>query len=325
MKLYHLALSIAYPKAHDMTPHENRKTPVTRRLAEDMKIRHLASATIDAYTYHVDKFDQFLNRDPAFKKEIGDATPGDVRDFQLHLIEIRKVGWSSFNQAVCSLRFLFSVTIPRDWHVVMIPFGKRAKRLPTVLSGQEVSLLLKCTPNLKHRTFFMTLYAAGLRLSEAASLRLSDIDSQRMQLNIQAGKGKKQRQVPLSPRLLESLRVYWKQYQPQKLLFPGKKPEKCYAGTSIQKTIKASARRAGIKKNVTPHTLRHSYATGLLEAGVDILTISRLLGHSSFTTTMVYLHVRRTHFLRTPSPLDWLPTRQLPKWEDPTSGPPNAN
>jgi len=301
-----------------MTPYQKRTSPVCQRLAQDMQIRHLATNTIDAYTYHVEKFEQFLGA-----KHIQDVRPEDIRSFQLHLIEIRKVGWSSFNQAVCGLRFLFSVTFPRDWHVVMIPFGKRAKKLPTVLSGQEVSSLLQCTPNLKHRTFFITLYAAGLRLSEAANLRISDIDSQRMQLNIQSGKGKKQRQVPLSPRLLEALRVYWKQYQPQQLLFPGKTPEKPYAGTSIQKTIKASARRAGLKKNVTPHTLRHSYATGLLEAGVDILTISRLLGHSSFTTTMVYLHVRQTHFLRSPSPLDWLPTRQLPKWEDPSQ--PNDN
>ena len=273
-----------------MTPYQKRTSRICKRLAQDMKIRHLATATIDAYTYHVDKFEQFLG-----SKSIHDVGPEDIRSFQLHLIEIRKVGWSSFNQAVCGLRFLYSITIPRDWHVVMIPFGKRAKKLPTVLSGSEVSLLLQCTPNLKHRSFFITLYAAGLRLSEAAGLRISDIDSQRMQLNIQSGKGKKQRQVPLSPRLLEALRVYWKQYQPQQLLFPGKTPEKRYAGTSIQKTIKASARQAGLKKNVTPHTLRHSYATGLLEAGVDILTISRLLGHSSFTTTMVYLHVRQTH------------------------------
>jgi site-specific recombinase XerD len=296
-----------------MTPYQKRTSAVCKRLAQDMQIRHMASATIDAYTYHVEKFEQFLGSKP-----ICDVVPEDIRSFQLHLIEIRKVGWSSFNQAVCGLRFLFSVTFPRQWHVVMIPFGKRAKQLPTVLSGQEVSSLLQCTPNLKHRTFFITLYAAGLRLSEAGNLRISDIDSQRMQLNIQSGKGKKQRQVPLSPRLLEALRIYWKEYQPQQLLFPGKTPEKPYAGTSIQKTIKASARRAGLTKNVTPHTLRHSYATGLLEAGVDILTISRLLGHSSFTTTMVYLHVRQTHFLRSPSPLDWLPTRQLPKWEDPS-------
>lgn len=204
----------------------------------------------------------------------------------------------------------------------MIPFGKRARTLPTVLSDNEVARLLQCTANLKHRTFFTVLYAAGLRLSEASHLKLSDVDSQRMQLNIRSGKGRKQRQVPLSPRLLKELREYWKQYRPQTMLFPGKHPDKAYAGTSIQKTIKAASRAARINKTVTPHTLRHSYATGLLEAGVDILTIGRLLGHASFTTTMVYLHVRRTHFLRTPSPLDWLPTRQLPGWEDPTQQPP---
>lgn len=295
-----------------MTPHQKHTSEVCIRMVQDMKIRNLAVNTIDAYTYHVDKFERFLG-----SKNILATTREDIRSFQLHLIEVRKVGFSSFNQAVCGLKFLFSVTLPRDWPVVMIPFGKRAKQLPTVLGDQEVVALLQCTPNLKHRTLFILLYASGLRLSEACHLKVTDIDSQRMQLNVQSGKGNKQRQVPLSPRLLEALREYWKQYQPQVLLFPGARPDKPYAGTSIQKAIKASARRANLKKNVTPHTLRHSYATGLLEAGIDILTISRLLGHASFSTTMIYLHVRRTHFLRAPSPLDWLPTGQLPKWEDP--------
>ena len=210
-----------------MTPYKKHTSEVCIRLVQDMKIRNFAVNTIDAYTCHVDKFERFLG-----SKNILEATPEDIRSFQLHLIEVRKVGFSSFNQAVCGLRLLYSVTIPKNWPVVMIPFGKRAKKLPTVLSDTEVAKLLECTPNLKHRTFFTTLYAAGLRLS---------------------------------------------------------------------------------------------YATGLLEAGVDILTISRLLGHASFSTTMVYLHVRRTHLLRTPSPLDWLPTRQLPRWEDPTKDPPSEN
>ena len=299
-----------------MTPYQKYQSPICKRLAGDMKIRNMAVSTIDAYTHHVSKFEQFLG-----SRNIADATPEDIRRFQLHLIEVRKTGFSSFNQAVCGLRLLFSVTLPRPWPVAMIPYGKRAKTLPVVLGDQEVANLLRCTPNLKHRTFLTTLYAAGLRLSEAASLKIVDIDSQRMQLNVQSGKGRKQRQVPLSPRLLEALRTYWKACRPEKLLFPGNCPDKPYTGTSIQKTIKISARRAGIKKNVTPHTLRHSYATGLLEAGVDILTISKLLGHASFKTTMVYLHVRRVHLLRSPSPLDWLPTRQLPQWEDPNQGP----
>ncbi len=139
-----------------------------------------------------------------------------------------------------------------------------------------------------------------------------------MQLLVAHGKGAKERLVPLSPRLLQALRTYWKKYRPATYLFPGKTPDRPYAATSIQKAIKASAQRAGIRKSVHPHVLRHSYATGLLEAGVDILTISRLLGHASFATTMIYLHVRRPHLESTPSPLDWLPVRQLPKWQEPT-------
>jgi len=292
-----------------VTPYQNRLTPITKRMAGDMKIRNLAQATIDAYTYHVGKFAEFLG------KPLAKATPERIRDFQLHLIEERKVGWSSFNQAVCGLRFLYTVTLPKPWPVAMIPFGKRPRRLPTVLGVGEVDALLQCTPRLKHRTFLMTLYAAGLRLAEAAALQIRDIDSGRMQLRVARGKGNKERLVPLSPRLLRELRTYWKADRPARYLFPGKTADRPYASTSIQKAVKAAAARAKIQKNVTPHTLRHSYATGLLEAGVDILTISRLLGHASFTTTMVYLHVRRPHLESTPSPLDWLPVRQLPTWQ----------
>jgi site-specific recombinase XerD len=212
---------------------------------------------------------------------------------------------------------LYTHTIRVRWPVTMAPFGKRRKTLPTVLSRAEIDRLLQCTPNLKHRTFLMTLYAAGLRLSEAAHLKIPDIDSDRMTLNVALGKGAKQRQVPLSPRLLEALREYWRKYRPSDYLFPGKTPTKPYADTSIQKAIKRSAQRAGITKRVHPHVLRHSYATGLLEAGVDLLTISRLLGHASFTTTMIYLHCRRENLNSVPSPLDWLPVRQLPTYHPP--------
>jgi len=291
-----------------MTPYQKRRSPITQPLAEDMKIRNMAQATIDAYTYHIGRFADFI------KKPLARATPKDVRTFQLHLIEERKVGFSSFNQAVCAMRFLYSVTLPRKWPVKMIPFGKRPKKLPTVLANQQVEALLRCTPNLKHRTLLMTLYAAGLRLAEATHLKIPDIDSQRMQINVAHGKGAKGRLVPLSPRLLEALRHYWRAYRPPLYLFPGKTPERPYAASSIQKAIKVAARKAGIRKNVHPHVLRHSFATSLLEAGVDLLTISRLLGHSSFMTTMVYLHCRREHLNSAPSPLDWLPVRQLPGW-----------
>ncbi|MFK7817527.1 MAG: tyrosine-type recombinase/integrase [Planctomycetaceae bacterium] len=291
-----------------MTPWQQRADAITKRMAEDMLLRNMSQRTIDAYTYHVRRFARFLGRSPET------AAPEDVRSFQLHLIREVKVGWSSFNQAVCGLRFLFRTTFPRPWHVKMVPFGKKPKKLPVVLSGEEVNRLLSCITNLKHRTFLLTCYAAGLRLSETAALRISDIDSQRMQLTVSLGKGAKERRVPLSPRLLEELRSYWKTIRPPEFLFPGRDLSRPINVNSMQKVCKAAVLRSGLKKNVSPHTLRHSYATGLLEAGVDLLTISQLLGHKSFSTTMVYLHVRRTHLDSVPSPIDWLPVRQLPGW-----------
>jgi len=183
-----------------------------------------------------------------------------------------------------------------------------------VLTGEEVNSILQCVRSIKHRTFLLTLYAAGLRLSEAAQLTIPDIDSARMLLTVRCGKGQKDRLVPMSPRLLDELRNYWKQVRSTTYLFPGKTFDRPLSGTTIQKTFKQAATQAGILKRVTPHTLRHSYATGLLEAGVDLLTIGQLLGHKSFSTTMVYLHVRRPHLDSTPSPADWLPVNQLPGW-----------
>jgi site-specific recombinase XerD len=197
----------------------------------------------------------------------------------------------------------------------MIPFGKRPKKLPTVLGQTEVERLLACVPNAKHRMVLLTLYAAGLRLSEGLHLCVADLDGDRMQLKVTSGKGRKQRLVPLSPRLLQELREYWKQARPPQYLFTGKTPDVPLSSTTVQKACKLAVAKAGIQKEVTPHTLRHSYATGLLEAGVDLLTIGQLLGHKSFTTTMVYLHVRRPHLQSTPSPIDWLPVRQCPRWQ----------
>jgi integrase/recombinase XerD len=305
----------AYPKRTIMTPHTRRPCNLTVRLAEDMTIRNLAHRTIDAYTFHVARFADFI------QKPLDRVTPEDVRAFQLHLIQVRKLAYSSFNQAVCALRFLYTHTIRVNWPVTMVPYGKRPKTLPVVLARDEVDQLLQCTANLKQRTFLTLLYATGMRFNEAAHLKITDIDSARMQIRILHGKGNKQRQVPLSPRLLSELRSYWKAYRPSSLLFPGKSPNKTYCDTTIQLAIKDSAAKAGITKHVTPHTLRHSYATGLLEAGVDLLTISKLLGHASFATTMVYLHCRREHLMTTPSPLDWLPVQQLPTYQPPVESP----
>jgi site-specific recombinase XerD len=270
----------------------------------------MAQKTIDSYTYHVERFARH------FGKPLDELGPEEIRTFQLHLIQDRKASWSAFNQAVCGLRFLYRVTLPRPWVVEQVPFGKRPKRLPSVLGVEEVSSLLACVPVLKHRVVLTTLYAAGLRLTEGTHLRVADIDSQRMQLHVRLGKGAKQRLVPLSPRLLVELRQYWKQYRPGDYLFPGKTADVPLSSTTIQKACQRAVAAAGIVKSVTPHTLRHSYATGLLEAGVDLLTIGQLLGHKSFMTTMIYLHVRRPHLESTPSPLDWLPVRQCPRWTE---------
>jgi integrase/recombinase XerD len=296
------------------TSHRKRTlSPIAQRMAEDMLVRNLAQRTIDTYTYHVERFSKHFGR------PLDELGPEEIRQFQLYLIEVKKSSWSGFNQAVCSLRFLYHVTLPRPWVVQQIPFGKRPKKLPAVLGAEEVQRLLACVAVLKHRLVLLTQYAAGLRLSEVTHLQVSDIDSSRMQINIREGKGSKQRLVPLSPRLLGELREYWKQTRPTgSYLFSGKTPDVPLANDTVQKACKLAATLARIPKRVTPHTMRHSYATGLLEAGVDLLTISRLLGHRSFLTTMVYLHVRQPHLESTPSPLDWLPVRQCPRWADPT-------
>ena len=297
-----------------MTPYRNRTTPLTQRMAEDMTLRNLSPRTIDAYTWHVDKFCQYFGKPP---EQLG---PEQIRQYQLYLVHDKKASWSSFNQAVCGLRFLYEVTLRRPWTVGHIPFGKRPKKLPVVLGDEEVARLLECLRNHKHRTLLTVCYAAGLRLSEATHRKAEHIDSPRMQVLVAHGKGNKQRLVPLSPRLLAELREYWKASRPSNYLFPGRTADTPLSGTTIQKACKQAAREAKIPKAVTPHTMRHSFATALLEAGVDLLTIGRLLGHKSFTTTLIYLHVRRPHLGRAPSPLDWLPIRQCPQWVDPQSG-----
>lgn len=303
-----------------MTPYQKRMNPFIRRMADDMKLRNFSSTTIDSYTFHVDKFCKY------FGKPADQLGPEEIREFQLYMVNEKKASWSSFNQAVCGLRFLYTVTLGKDWSIKHIPFGKRPKKLPTVLSDEEACNLLSCLHNPKHHAVLLTCYAAGLRLSEATHLRVADIDGRRAQLSIRQGKGRKARVVPASPRLLESLRKYWMLDRPSDFLFPGKTGSTPLSSATIQKACKLAVAKARITKpDVTPHTLRHSWATGMLEAGVDLLTISKLMGHSSFITTMVYLHVRRQHFDRSPSPLDWLPVRQCPQWAQPKTSDPTTN
>lgn len=213
---------------------------------------------------------------------------------------------SAFAQAVGGLRFLYRVTLDRPELIVHIPYPRLKRRHPVVLSAEEVALLLRAIPNLKHRTVAMVLYGAGLRITEALALELRDVDSGRMVLTVRHGKGDRDRQVALSSVLLEALRVYWRVYRPSSWLFPGQKADQPMGPSTIQRAVKAARLKAKIAKPATPHTLRHSYATHLMEAGTDLRVIQTLLGHGSLRTTQVYTHVATERVRATRSPLDAL-------------------
>lgn len=284
-------------------------TPLRERLIADLQIRNYSPRTVECYVRHVASFAKHFGRSP---DQLG---PEEVRAYQVFLVQEKKASWSRFNQAVCALRFLYRTTLARDWPVAMLPFAKVPKKLPTVLGPEEVQKLLACAHPRTDQMVLTTLYAAGLRVDEALHLRVRDIDSARMLLRVAHGKGAKERLVPLSPRLLTELRTYWRTYQPGEWLFGSNTTGQPRVAATVQKACQRAARAAGLNKHVTPHTLRHSYATNLLEAGVDVLTIQRLLGHSSFSTTRIYLHVRRVHMQGIRSPLDLLPLEQFPRWE----------
>ena len=260
-------------------------TSLRQRMIEDLRIRNYAPGTIRVYVHCVEKFAWYFGRSPEF------LGPQHVRQYQVYLIDEVQTSWTVFNQTVCALRFLYRTTLGRDWAVTHIPFPKHPKKLPVVLSVPEVGRLLRAVGNLKHRTVLETMYAAGCRVSEALNLRLADVDNERMALRIVQGKGRKDRYVTLSPTLLANLRAYWKVYRPPEFLFPGRSPERPLTCAVVQGAIVEARKNAGIKKRVTTHTLRHSFATHLLERGVDLKTIQVLLGHASLDTTSVYLHV----------------------------------
>jgi site-specific recombinase XerD len=270
-------------------------------MIEDMQLRNMSPRTVETYVHHMACFAQHFGRAP--------DTLGveEVRRYQLYLVHEKKASWSLFNQAVCALRFFYKVTCPRPFVVEHVAFAKRPKKLPVVLSREEVVRLLECIPTYKHRVLVMTAYAAGLRLSELLHLEVGDIDSSRMVIRVRQGKGQKDRLVPLSRRLLQELRVYWRAVRPQRLLFPGARPDRPLHDTLVQRVVREAAGRAGINKRVSPHVLRHSFATHLMEAGTDLRTLQRILGHASLSTTAIYTHVSVARVQATTSPLDLLP------------------
>jgi site-specific recombinase XerD len=275
-------------------------TPLRRRLIDDLRLRHYAPKTIEAYVAAVAKLATHCRRPP---DQLG---PDDLRAFQLHLRD-RGVPWNSFNQIACGLRFFYRVTLGRPDAVPFIPYGRRERPLPSVLSRAEVERLFAALPDGRSRLLFRTAYACGLRLSEVLHLKPADLDSGRMLVHVRQGKGRKDRLVPLPARLLEELRAYWRHVRPRHWLFPGQPPGRPLHPAGVQRVCARAARACGFGKRVTPHTLRHSYATHLLEAGVDLVTLQHLLGHRDLKTTARYTHVSAERLAGVPSPLDGLP------------------
>jgi integrase/recombinase XerD len=267
------------------------------RMKQDLQIRGLSPRTQEKYLACVRQFIRYVGRRP------DEVTPEDIHRYQAYLTNERKVSASYFNQAVSAIRFFYRATVPRDW-TLAIPHQKPQHRLPQVMSRSEVESLLAVVTNRKHRAMLMVAYAGGLRLSEVLHLRVSDIDSQQMTIRIEQGKGRKDRYVMLSERLLETLREYWSAERPRQWLFPGADGTRPMCPTGLQRIFKQARLAARIDKPASVHTLRHSFATHLLEDGVDIRRIQRLLGHRSVSTTETYTHVAGDYLKDTRSPLD---------------------
>lgn len=284
-------------------------TALRQRMIEDMRLRNLSRHTIDAYVLAVKQFANHFGRSPE------QLSGEQVRQYLLHLVQEKHVSWSRYNLARCGLQFLYQVTLRRDERFEKLPCARVPRRLPTVLSIDEVRRLLDVVSHcLKHKALLMTLYGAGLRISEALALKPGDIDSPRMLIHVRGGKGNKDRMVKLSAQLLAVLRDYWRMRpsgDPKVWLFPqSSRPNRAMESGTAQRIVARAARRTGITKRVSPHTLRHSYATHLLDAGVDIRTIQLLLGHTSLKTTSLYMHVSQAKLNAAGSPLDLLYPQQ---------------
>ena len=281
-------------------------SPVRRRMIEDMTIRNLSPATQRSYIHAVSKFSQYFHRSP---ERLGLE---DVRAYQVHLAS-KGVAWASLNQVVCALRFFYGVTLGHGTIPERIAYAREPRKLPIVLSADEVVSFLEAIPSLKSRTALTTVYAAGLRVSEVVFLKVTDIDSQRMVIRVEQGKGGRDRYVMLSPQLLRILRAYWRRLtRPTRWLFPGRDGERPLEPTVLHAACRSARIAAGLSKHVTVHTLRHSFATHLLENGADIRVIQVLLGHASLSSTARYTQVATKTISKTPSPLDRLRLEIVP-------------
>ena len=277
-------------------------TSLRQRMTEDMQVRNLALNTQTCYVQQVSLFARHFDKSP---EQLG---PEGIRAYQVYLTNEKKLAPGSVLIAVAALRFLYKVSLKKDWSFEdVIPAPKKPQKLPVVLSPEEVLHFLGCVGSTKHRAILTTCYAAGLRISEAICLRPTDIDSKRMVIRVDQGKGQKDRYVMLSPRLLETLRSYFRAVRPNGWLFEGNVSGQPINRSSVELACQKARRLSGIRKPITPHSLRHGFAVHLLESGTDVRTIQLLLGHRSLATTARYLRIATSKVCSTASPLDLLP------------------
>jgi site-specific recombinase XerD len=277
-------------------------TPLRQRMTEDMQVRNLSPHTQTSYVQQVSLFARHFNKSP---EELG---PEEIRSYQVYLTNEKKLSPSSTLVAIAALRFLYKVTLHKEWRLEdIIPAPRKPQKLPVVLSPEEIQHFLNCIPQPKHRTILTTCYAAGLRISEAVRLKPTDIDSQRMVIHVELGKGQKDRYVMLSPKLLEILRAWWRVEKPKLWLFPGNIAGRHISKDAVELACQQARRLSRISKPITPHSLRHAFAVHLLESGTDVRTIQLLLGHRSLATTARYLRIATCKVCSTASPFDLLP------------------
>lgn len=267
-------------------------------MREDLQLRGLSPRTQEMYLVRVTQFARHFMKLP---DKLGEK---EVKEYLLHLINDRHVSYATLTQSYSALKFIYETTLNRPWTVQRIPYPKTPRKLPAVLDRQEIEALFSVTTNLKHRALLMMTYSAGLRMSEVIHLKITDIDSARMTVFVRQGKGGRDRYSLLSKVALGTLRAYLQQYRPRTWLFPGMNPDKPLSPRSIEKMLEIAKERAGITKRATLHTLRHSFATHLLESGCDLHHVQLLLGHKSPQTTTIYLHVSRKDLIKIVSPLD---------------------
>jgi site-specific recombinase XerD len=284
-------------------------TQLREKMLKELERRNYAHRTAKTYLRIVRDFAQHFHQPP---DRLG---PEQIRQYQAFLFQSKKLSPATVSQYVSALRFLFIKTLRRHFLTEHIPFPKSPRRLPVVLSPEEVTRLVNSARNLYHRTLLMTLYSTAMRRAELCRLKVTDIDSQRMMIRITQGKGRRDREVPLSRKLLETLRVYWRWMKPQTYLFPGTiqgiRADVPITPNLVWWACRQAAQAAGIHKPIHPHSLRHSCASHLLEAGADLRTIQLLLGHSRLEHTLIYLHLSPKHLQALPNPLDTLELSNL--------------